>query len=111
MELQDLIKKLMECIKQKEGITEEILNKNISLASSQKEYRHKMGLELIRLREEKTPTVIINKIAEGHLRAYMEEIEIQEYQIRYLKDKLENIRQNIEVYRSLIKNERELINL
>lgn len=101
----------MQCIKQKEEITEEILNKNISLASSQKEYRHKMGLELIRLREEKTPTVIINKIAEGHLRAYMEQIEIQEYQIRYLKDKLENIRQNIEVYRSLIKNERELINL
>lgn len=111
MELQDLIKSLMQCIKQKEEITEEILNKNISLASSQKEYRHKMGLELIRLREEKTPTVIINKIAEGHLRAYMEQIEIQEYQIRYLKDKLENIRQNIEVYRSLIKNERELINL
>ena len=110
MELQDLIKRLRIAMKEKEEITEGILQANTELAELEKDYRHNLAIELMRLRENKVPTVCITKVAEGHTRADMYKIEVLQYRIRYMKDKLENIRQDIEVYRSLVKNERELIN-
>lgn len=111
MELKNLIDSLRIAMSEKEEITEGILRANAELAELEKEYRGKIALELIRLREDKTPTVIINKIGEGNTRDAMYKIEVLQYKIKYMKDKLENIRQDIEVYRSLVKNERELINI
>lgn len=111
MELKNLIENLRMAMGEKEEITEGILRANTELAELEKEYRGKIALELIALRDKKTPTVIINKIAEGNTRDAIYKIEVLQYKIKYMKDKLENIRQDIEVYRSLVKNERELINI
>lgn len=111
MELRELTKNIQLAMKDKEAITQAILENNLELAEQEKDYRWNMAVDLLKLRGEKTPTVIINKIAEGNTRQAKYHIEVLEYKIKHLRDKLENIRQDIEVYRSLIRNERELSNL
>lgn len=111
MELGELTKRIQIAMKDKEAITQAILENNLELAEQEKDYRHNIAIDLVRLKEEKTATVIIMKVAEGGRTHAKYKIEVLEYKIKHLRDKLENIRQDIEVYRSLIRNERELSNL
>lgn len=109
MDIINYINKLEENLKIKEDITETIKNKQIEKAKAEYNYKHLNARTLLRLRDNKVPTVIVLKVAEGELSKELFDIDKLEIEIRYLKEKLENIRQDIEVYRSLIKNERELI--
>lgn len=111
MNIVNILNELEEAKKQKEKLTRHILEENINLARYNAEYKKELMKYLIKLRNDKTPTAIINKIAEGQLSDSMMDIEITIAKVKALKDKLENTRQDIEVLRSLLRNERELSQL
>lgn len=111
MQIIEIEKRLDYSITDRDNITSAIKEKQIELARIEKDYRTSLYKTLLDLKEKKTATVIINKVAEGILSEKLIEIDIKQAEIRYHKDKLENIRQTIEVLRSLLRNERELSNM
>lgn len=110
MQILEIEGKLMESMTTRDKITEEVKDKSVEMAVKERDYKFNLYKKLMELRDLKVPTAIINKVAEGYLAKEVTELEILTIEIKYLKDKLENTRQNIEVLRSLLRNERELIN-
>ena len=108
MELEKILEKIEINLKDKDLITEELYKINIELSKEKTHLRKVQGIRTEELKRN-TPYNLIKDIVNGKITDEIEKVDLLEVKKMYLFNKLENIRQELMILSSLLKNESELI--
>ena len=105
MEIINILSNIEKDLVAKDELTEELFKINIEIANKNKVHRVALAQALERFKSMKYP----KELAQARLTTEIHEIESLEEKKMYLYNKLQNVRQELNILSVLLKNEQELL--